>query len=230
MSPLEKPLAEHRLEMLVNRVKKNSRKLKSWRSREAVTCYRLYDRDIPEIPLAVDWYDGRLHVSVYTSRGEQPGETELDGLVFGLAAELGVPPERISVVMGDTDTVPNWIGGGAGTPNTDLPYACMDGGDDWYPDLAVGRFPVRNLDQLAAIDQGEPDTVTLYRVDNDSLNPGETEAVTRLVMQIRESGMTIMVVEHIVQVIRAVQLDLDIAARDAAGLDFDFEILLLSNR
>jgi ABC-type branched-subunit amino acid transport system ATPase component len=36
------------------------------------------------------------------------------------------------------------------------------------------------------------------------LNPGETEAVTRLIMQIRESGMTIMVVEHIVQVIRAV--------------------------
>ena len=36
------------------------------------------------------------------------------------------------------------------------------------------------------------------------LNPGETEDVCRLIKQIRESRMTIVVVEHIVQVIRAV--------------------------
>lgn len=83
--------------MLVNRVKKNSRKLKSWRSREAVSCYRLYDRDIPEIPLAVDWYDGRLHVSVYSRRGELPAAAELDRLVHGLGAELHVPAEKLFI-------------------------------------------------------------------------------------------------------------------------------------
>ena len=36
------------------------------------------------------------------------------------------------------------------------------------------------------------------------LNPGETEAVCGLIKQIRAAGMTIVVVEHIVQVIRAV--------------------------
>ena len=43
--------------MLVNRVRKNRRQLKAWLRREQVACYRLYDRDIPELPLAIDWYD-----------------------------------------------------------------------------------------------------------------------------------------------------------------------------
>lgn len=36
------------------------------------------------------------------------------------------------------------------------------------------------------------------------LNPGETEEACRLIKEIRDSGMTIVVVEHIVQAIRAV--------------------------
>lgn len=55
------------------------------------------------------------------------------------------------LLVGDTDTIPNWIGGGTGSPNTDLPYACMDAGDDWYPDIAIGRFPVRSTSQLADV-------------------------------------------------------------------------------
>ena len=53
------------VDMLVNRVRKNRRKLKAWIKRDSVRCYRLYDRDIPEIPMAVDWYEGALHASVY---------------------------------------------------------------------------------------------------------------------------------------------------------------------
>ena len=47
------------------------------------------------------------------------------------------------LLVGDTNTIPNWVGGGDGSPATDLPYACMDGGGDWYPDIAIGRFYVR---------------------------------------------------------------------------------------
>jgi 23S rRNA G2069 N7-methylase RlmK/C1962 C5-methylase RlmI len=54
---------ERQAEMLVNRIRKNRRRLGPWLRAEAVACYRLYDRDIPELPLLVDWYDGRLHVS-----------------------------------------------------------------------------------------------------------------------------------------------------------------------
>ena len=44
------------LEYFRNRVAKNEKALRRWARREGVTAYRLYDRDIPEIPLALDWY------------------------------------------------------------------------------------------------------------------------------------------------------------------------------
>lgn len=66
--------SEHQAEMLVNRTRKNRRRLKAWLAREGVTCYRLYDRDIPEVPLVVDWYEGRLHVAAYAGRHLRPGD------------------------------------------------------------------------------------------------------------------------------------------------------------
>lgn len=40
-----------------NRLSKRYRHLKKWAKRRGVTSFRLYDRDIPEIPLAVDLYE-----------------------------------------------------------------------------------------------------------------------------------------------------------------------------
>jgi 23S rRNA G2069 N7-methylase RlmK/C1962 C5-methylase RlmI len=88
-------------EMLANRVRKNRKRLAPWLAREGVTCYRLYDRDIPELPLAVDWYEGRLHASSYA--GDGAGETgearheRLAGAVAALAAALGVPAADVHV-------------------------------------------------------------------------------------------------------------------------------------
>jgi hypothetical protein len=47
--------------------------------------------------------------------------------------------------------IPNWIGGGSRQAVTDLPYACMDAGDDWYPDIFIGRFCVQSVDDLQAV-------------------------------------------------------------------------------
>jgi len=47
--------------------------------------------------------------------------------------------------------IPTWFGGGASEAGTDLPYACMDGEDDWYPDAAIGRFSVRQVSELQDI-------------------------------------------------------------------------------
>jgi 23S rRNA (guanine2445-N2)-methyltransferase / 23S rRNA (guanine2069-N7)-methyltransferase len=41
----------------VNRVKKNLKALRPWVEREGVTCYRVYDADIPEYAVVVDRYD-----------------------------------------------------------------------------------------------------------------------------------------------------------------------------
>lgn len=43
--------------MLFNRLVKRRRHLKKWARRTDAGAYRLYDRDIPEIPLVLDWYD-----------------------------------------------------------------------------------------------------------------------------------------------------------------------------
>ena len=48
-----------------NRLKKTARHLSKWAKRERITAYRLYDQDIPEVPITVDTYDGALVVNDY---------------------------------------------------------------------------------------------------------------------------------------------------------------------
>jgi hypothetical protein len=55
------------------------------------------------------------------------------------------------LLVGDTDKIPYWYGEGPRYALTDLPYACMDGSDDWYPDIAIGRFAVSSPTQLQAV-------------------------------------------------------------------------------
>ena len=55
------------------------------------------------------------------------------------------------VLVGDSDTIPAWTGGGDSSAATDLPYVCMDAGDDWYPDMVVGRISVRTVAGLGDI-------------------------------------------------------------------------------
>ena len=64
--------------MLANRLRKTVRHLRKWAKREGVTCYRVYDRDIPEIPVVIDWYDGRLHVARFrrSAREDDPRNTD----------------------------------------------------------------------------------------------------------------------------------------------------------
>ena len=59
------------------------------------------------------------------------------------------------LIVGDTNgytssttTIPHWEGEASRHACTDLYYACMDGGDDWYPDITIGRFSVRSVSTL----------------------------------------------------------------------------------
>ncbi len=67
--------SDPRPEMLANRLRKVVRHRRKWARREGIACYRLYDRDIPEIPLVVDWYDGRVSIAEFV-RNEGPLEPE----------------------------------------------------------------------------------------------------------------------------------------------------------
>lgn len=51
--------------MFENRLAKNAKHLARWAKREGIGCYRVYDADIPEFNVAVDWYDGAARVEEY---------------------------------------------------------------------------------------------------------------------------------------------------------------------
>ncbi len=52
-------------ELFRNRLVKRARHLRRWPTRRGITCFRVYERDIPEIPLVVDRYEDHLHISEY---------------------------------------------------------------------------------------------------------------------------------------------------------------------
>lgn len=64
--------------MFENRVRKNARHLGKWAKRESVTCWRVYDRDIPEVPVTLDTYAGSLVLNDY--RIDQTDRAWLDEL------------------------------------------------------------------------------------------------------------------------------------------------------
>jgi 23S rRNA (guanine2445-N2)-methyltransferase / 23S rRNA (guanine2069-N7)-methyltransferase len=90
---MEQRAGEH-AEMLANRLRKRARHLRKWAQRAGVTCYRLYDRDIPEIPLIVDWYEGRLYVARYERRREVP-PAWVEAMLAAAATALDVPREAV---------------------------------------------------------------------------------------------------------------------------------------
>lgn len=44
-------------ELFGNRLRKKYKELRKWARKNRITCYRLYDRDIPEIPVSLDLYE-----------------------------------------------------------------------------------------------------------------------------------------------------------------------------
>ncbi len=57
-------LSEQGLQLL-NRIGKNKQKLKKYLNRENISCYRIYDADIPEFNAAIDVYDEAIHIQEY---------------------------------------------------------------------------------------------------------------------------------------------------------------------
>lgn len=79
------------------RLAKRFRHLSKWARRQGIEAFRIYDRDIPEIPLAIDWYAGWLHAAEYDrphDRTEIEHDVWLSRILEAAAAELGVPPAQ----------------------------------------------------------------------------------------------------------------------------------------
>jgi len=81
-----------------NRLRKRARHLRRWPTRRRITCYRIYDRDIPEIPLIVDRYDRWLHVAEYQRPHDRTPAQHADWLDLMLRTAgkvLEIPREQV---------------------------------------------------------------------------------------------------------------------------------------
>jgi 23S rRNA (guanine2445-N2)-methyltransferase / 23S rRNA (guanine2069-N7)-methyltransferase len=93
-------------EMVANRLRKNLKHLSKWARREGVTCFRVYDADLPEYAAAVDLYEeagtGRrfAHVGEYAppaSIDPDKAESRLVEIVEAIPEMLGIAPDDVVV-------------------------------------------------------------------------------------------------------------------------------------
>ena len=83
-----------------NRLVRMAKHWKKWARRQGITCFRLYDRDLPEVPLALDWYEGHLHVAEYVrphDRTEIEHQIWLSRMIEAAAAALELDPNDVAV-------------------------------------------------------------------------------------------------------------------------------------
>ncbi|WP_404306741.1 class I SAM-dependent methyltransferase [Neorhodopirellula lusitana] len=90
--------AAHQAELFATRLKKRAKHLRRWPTKRGITCFRLYERDVPEIPLVVDRYENHLHLSEF----ERPHDRDpaqhanwLDLMARTAGEALDVPKQNV---------------------------------------------------------------------------------------------------------------------------------------
>ncbi len=88
-------------EMFANRLKKNLKKLSAWVKQNQITCYRVYDADLPEYAVAVDIYQGEqtwVNVQEYEppkTIDQHKADQRLAALLVEIPRVLGVNREQV---------------------------------------------------------------------------------------------------------------------------------------
>ncbi len=88
-------------EMFANRLRKNLKNLGKWARQQGISCYRLYDADLPEYAVAVDVYQSDqtwLHVQEYEAPSTidpVKAEHRLTEALSVMPQVLEIPPERL---------------------------------------------------------------------------------------------------------------------------------------
>lgn len=80
-----------------NRIRKNYRHVRKWAKRTQTDCFRIYDRDIKEYTLAIDFYAGRFSVHYFSFDRDQdePDPELVDEIHEVLHSIFDATPDRI---------------------------------------------------------------------------------------------------------------------------------------
>ena len=93
------PALTQEAEQFLNRLKKNRKALGKWSRKGGVSCYRLYDADLPNFNFAVDFYEGKwVHLQEYSApKGIdlERAEQRLKTAVQVIASLLEIPVTSI---------------------------------------------------------------------------------------------------------------------------------------
>ena len=82
---------------LGNRIRKNYRHIRKWAKRCTTDCFRIYDREIPYYPLAIDFYAGHFCVQYFSRSRElnEPPSALIDETIKVLCTIFGITPDSI---------------------------------------------------------------------------------------------------------------------------------------
>ncbi len=82
---------------LKNCIRNNYRHIRKWAKRTNTNCFRIYDREVPNYPLAIDFYDGRycVHYFTKTKGNSEPSVYMKNEVVQVLATLFGIEDQAI---------------------------------------------------------------------------------------------------------------------------------------
>jgi len=81
------------VQMFANRIRKNMKHLKRWSEREDISCYRIYDKDLPEYAFAIDRYEQYVYIQEYRA----PKIIDKEKVLQRQQEVLAVLPEILNV-------------------------------------------------------------------------------------------------------------------------------------
>ena len=95
----ESPLSAH-AQMLFNRLQKNQQHLQKWAKKNQISCYRVYDADLPEYAYAIDLYNDYAVLQEYAAPSSIPehvAEKRSLEVLRVVPRALGLSPDKIVV-------------------------------------------------------------------------------------------------------------------------------------
>jgi 23S rRNA (guanine2445-N2)-methyltransferase / 23S rRNA (guanine2069-N7)-methyltransferase len=96
--------ATRQAEEFANRLRNRARHFRRWPTKRGITCFRLYERDVPDVPLVVDRYEDALHIAEFArphDRSPAQHADWLDLMARTASRVLEVPRERVFLKFRD---------------------------------------------------------------------------------------------------------------------------------
>ncbi|MCD4486516.1 class I SAM-dependent methyltransferase [Chromobacterium vaccinii] len=83
-----------------NRLAKNYKHYAKWARRQGLDAWRVYDKDVPQFPFALDIYGSRIHLQEYDT-GWEMGDDEyrawIDAVVAAISQVTGIPAAAVTL-------------------------------------------------------------------------------------------------------------------------------------